>query len=201
MSLFPFKSRKAFSLVELLLVLGVMAVILVAAFVVYPRVKREIVINEEMTNLRMVSANIKSRFPLGNFYGLSNTYTREAKIAPTSWLDPENDWRGGLTNPFGGSVHIQPMGNDNYGFNDNPRFQGRFRITYGGLTSEYCVPMALRSEGLAEEIHVVASAETSGTPETLVNPRDINSVVAKCNAQGKIQGLPYEQYNLVLFVR
>lgn len=74
-NLLRFKYRySGFSLIELLLVLGVLAILLVAAFVVYPQVRDRNQANTEAANLRAIQANVRSLFYSkgGSFRGLGN---------------------------------------------------------------------------------------------------------------------------------
>lgn len=77
---------KGFSLIELLLVLGVLAILLVAAFVVYPQVRDRNQANAEVSNLTAVKANITNLYASrgGNYGGLTTTIANQARAFPSS---------------------------------------------------------------------------------------------------------------------
>lgn len=52
--------QKGFSLIELLLVLGVLAILLIAAFVVYPQVRAQNLINKEIVGLNAAYAKLQN---------------------------------------------------------------------------------------------------------------------------------------------
>lgn len=52
--------QKGFSLIELLLVLGVLAILLIAAFIVYPQVRQQNLINKEIVALNAAYAKLQN---------------------------------------------------------------------------------------------------------------------------------------------
>ena len=56
------KSKKGFSLLELLLTLGVIAGIIIAAFIVFPKVQASQKIDKESRNITAIQAGVKSLY-------------------------------------------------------------------------------------------------------------------------------------------
>jgi prepilin-type N-terminal cleavage/methylation domain-containing protein len=54
------KSKKGFSLLELLLVLGIIAALVVAAFIVYPKVQASQRAQAESNNIATIQAGVKA---------------------------------------------------------------------------------------------------------------------------------------------
>lgn len=85
------QSSRGFSLIELLLVLGIIAVLLVAAFVVYPQVRDRNQANKAITDMTTIRANVTNLYASrgGRVTGLNNHVARAAKIFPASmYPDP-----------------------------------------------------------------------------------------------------------------
>lgn len=121
-----FMKNKGFSLVELLLVLGVIAVILVGAFVVYPQVRDKHRATTEASNIITIQTSVRNIFAsrFGNYAGLGNgragndlgianqarvfpasmnggNYSKDVKIL-SAWGQPVTVWhRPAITTPFG----------------------------------------------------------------------------------------------------
>ena len=86
------KRKRGFSLVELLLVLGVMAVILIAAFVIYPRVRSDMKVKQEIEYVNKIEAQIKNNFAsTGNYKQLSSMW-QVAKQNEKEWTKSPNGW-------------------------------------------------------------------------------------------------------------
>lgn len=79
---------KGFSLIELLLVLGVLAILLVAAFVVYPQVRDRNQANAEISNLTAIKANVNNLYASrgGLYTGLDNDVAMDARVYPSSMI-------------------------------------------------------------------------------------------------------------------
>ena len=76
--------RRGFSLIELLLVLGVLAFFLIAAFVIYPSVRDRNQANSEAQNLSAIKANVNTLYAGkgGNYRGLTPGVANQARVFP-----------------------------------------------------------------------------------------------------------------------
>ncbi len=99
------KSKKGFSLLELLLVLGIIAALVVAAFIVYPKVQASQRAQTESNNIATIQAGVKALYTsASSFTGLTNTVAVQAKIFPDNMLSgvgnaavPVNAFKGNIT--------------------------------------------------------------------------------------------------------
>lgn len=99
------KSKKGFSLLELLLVLGIIAALVVAAFIVYPKVQASQRAQAESNNIATIQAGVKALYTsASSFTGLTNTVAVQAKIFPDNMLSgtgtatkPINAFKGNVT--------------------------------------------------------------------------------------------------------
>ncbi len=87
------KGAQGFTLIELLLVLGVLALLLVAMFVIYPTVRTEMRANREVAFITGVLARFQTQFPQNSYRGVVNTWnaargTQEWATSPNGW----NNW-------------------------------------------------------------------------------------------------------------
>ncbi|ENS3161735.1 type 4 pilus major pilin [Salmonella enterica subsp. enterica serovar Montevideo] len=81
------KSKKGFSLLELLLVLGIIAALVVAAFIVYPKVQASQRAQAESNNIATIQAGVKALYTsASSFTGLNNSVAVQAKIFPDNML-------------------------------------------------------------------------------------------------------------------
>ncbi|MBN3146279.1 prepilin-type N-terminal cleavage/methylation domain-containing protein [Pectobacterium brasiliense] len=86
------KYRKGFSLLELLLVLGIVAGLVVSAFIVYPKVQAAQRVEMESKNIAAIQAGVKALYASAPDYsGLNNTVALNASIFPDSMLSGEGD--------------------------------------------------------------------------------------------------------------
>ncbi|EKN3682209.1 TPA: prepilin-type N-terminal cleavage/methylation domain-containing protein [Yersinia enterocolitica] len=99
------KSKKGFSLLELLLVLGIIAALVVAAFIVYPKVQASQRAQAESNNIATIQAGVKALYTsASSFTGLTNIVAVQAKIFPDNILSgsgsaakPVNVFKGDVT--------------------------------------------------------------------------------------------------------
>jgi len=110
--------QAGFSLLELLLVLGVIAALAIAAFIVYPSVQASNQAQSEVSNLNTARANILQLFNRGVFTGLDNDTINTARGIPLAWNGGVTAAGTTLTNIWGGLVTIVPAdgggGTDNF---------------------------------------------------------------------------------------
>jgi len=98
------KNKKGFSLLELLLVLGVIAALIVAAFIVYPKVQASQRAEAESNNIATIQAGVKALYASTSSYtGLTNKVAVQAKIFPDNMLagtgstaNPVNVFKGNV---------------------------------------------------------------------------------------------------------
>ena len=77
------KSKKGFSLLELLLVMGIIAALIVAAFIVYPKVQASQRSQAESNNIATIQAGVKSLYSsTSNYTGLTTSVAIQSKIFP-----------------------------------------------------------------------------------------------------------------------
>ncbi|ECT9551546.1 prepilin-type N-terminal cleavage/methylation domain-containing protein [Salmonella enterica] len=100
------KSRRGFSLLELLLVLGVIAVLVVAAFIVYPKVQVSQRIQTEIRNILTIQNGIRELY-ISQANSSDNMVRTEAVIAAKIFPeDMLNNHFKFPTNLFGGRVSV-----------------------------------------------------------------------------------------------
>ncbi|HDV2886857.1 TPA: prepilin-type N-terminal cleavage/methylation domain-containing protein, partial [Escherichia coli] len=98
-------NKKGFSLLELLLVLGIIAALVVAAFIVYPKVQASQRAQAESNNIAAIQAGVKALYTsASSFTGLTNSVAVQAKIFPDNMLSgsgsaakPINAFKGNVT--------------------------------------------------------------------------------------------------------
>lgn len=129
------KKSKGFTLVEILLVVGFIALASIGIYAVYSKVQTSSKANEEGKNLETMRAGIKNLYGgQTNYTGLSATVVAQAKVAPLSMINVGNT----LRNSFGGAVTITPV-SVNGGTNN------AFSITYANIPADVCVKLATAS--------------------------------------------------------
>lgn len=149
---------KGFSLIELLLVLGVLAILLIAAFVVYPQVRDRNQANAEVTNLTALKANITNLYASkgGNYTGLTTAVANQARAFPSSM-------NGGTftgSNPsikssWGEDVAVAA------GSGTPPR---TFTVTYTNVPAGVCLGLVSGAAGNFQDITVGTVDVMPGTP-------------------------------------
>ncbi|ECA3699875.1 prepilin-type N-terminal cleavage/methylation domain-containing protein [Salmonella enterica subsp. enterica serovar Muenchen] len=126
------KSKKGFSLLELLLVLGIIAALVVAAFIVYPKVQAS----------QRAQAGVKALYTsASSFTGLTNTVAVQAKIFPDNMLSgtgnaakPINAFKGNVTLAAAATGPSSAAGSS-------------FTITYDNVPAAECVKITTAAAG------------------------------------------------------
>jgi len=84
--------NRGFSLIELLLVLGVIAVLLVGMFVVYPMVRADMRANKEVAFIAAALARVQSQFPPSSYRGLANVWVAARDTQKAEWATSPSGW-------------------------------------------------------------------------------------------------------------
>lgn len=184
LSLFSRPTKRGFSLIELLLTLGVIAILLVAAFVIYPKVRLSQQINQEKANLSALQAGIRSMLAGqgGNYSVLGavgetrgNRFANQARVVPITMNG--GDYEGStITNGWNGAVVLHSTVGSFEGYQ-----AGRsFGIQYNGIPTEACVDFFTRTIGgfSAAWINGSTGAGTYLTPQS-----DVALVAQRCQLQ------------------
>lgn len=150
---------KGFSLIELLLVLGVLAILLVAAFVVYPQVRDRNQANAEVSNLTAIKANVTNLYASkgGNYAGLTNTVAVQARVFPSNMTTSTGSTSSTANSAWGGTVAVVAAGT---GTSANREFT----VTYSTVPSGVCLGLVSGAAGNFKQIRVGSTDVMTGTP-------------------------------------
>lgn len=119
------RNKKGFTLVEILLVVGFIALASIGIYAVYNKVNTSYKAQKTFTQMRVMWSGVENLF--GNTtstWGLNNTVLINAKIAPEDMVDTATNT---LVNPFGGSVRVLSTAGKGFAF------------VYLGIPGDACV--------------------------------------------------------------
>ncbi|HAH2526726.1 TPA: prepilin-type N-terminal cleavage/methylation domain-containing protein [Escherichia coli] len=148
------KSKKGFSLLELLLVLGIIAALVVAAFIVYPKVQASQRAQAESNNIAAIQAGVKALYTsASSFTGLTNSVAVQAKIFPDNMLSGSGSSAKPI-NAFKGNVVVASA-------NSGPSAaQGSsFTITYSNVPAAECTKIIT---AVAGNFYAVGAGDVGG---------------------------------------
>lgn len=127
------KNRQGFSLLELLLVLGIIAALVVGAFIVYPKVRAAQQVEVEAKNISTISAGVRALYTgKSNFSGLTDSVALGAKIYPDNMIVGTGT-SASIVNSFKGTVMVSSDGETHSGEDDSGFF-----IKYTRLMPDVC---------------------------------------------------------------
>lgn len=125
------KNSKGFSLLELMLVLGIIAALVVSAFIVYPKVQDSRKASTEANNISSLYAGVKSLYTGSSSYkGLDNTMAYKAKLFPDNLIVGNGT---DFVHSYSGHVSVSSSSNTSSGQDDSG-----FTIKYTLLPSAAC---------------------------------------------------------------
>lgn len=165
------RRSRGFSLVEILLVLGLLAVFLAAVFVTYPQVRGRNYVNIEQQRLLRTLAVVK------NLYATKQTYdnlTTDVANQAKAFMPEANAGNYGpgqtIINVWGGEIEVSQHAT-------NPAW---LEIRYAGIPADACVQLATgvtvnNFKALAIDGTVVWQASDVGE-------MDVSGIVEACNA-------------------
>lgn len=135
-------SKKGFSLLELLLVLGIVAALVVAAFIVYPKVQASQRAQAESNNIATIQAGVKALYTsASSFSGLSTTVAVHAKIFPDNMLSGSGSAAKPI-NAFKGNVTLAPASTG-----PSSVAGSSFTITYNNVPASECAKIVTAAAG------------------------------------------------------
>lgn len=175
-----FNISKGFSLIEMLLVLGVLSVLLIAAFVIYPQVRLSQQTNIEISNILAIRANMETTLGrIGNYTLISATdltqVANNARVFPET-MNNGNYSTSNITNVWGGSVNITPTTATNAGVAAGWAYVIRSR----DIPAEACVQMVARTISSFKTIQINYVSGQAGENINFGN-YDLANVTEKCN--------------------
>lgn len=135
------KNKKGFSLIELLLVLGTIAVIAISAFMIYQNAKSSQTSKEKVANILIIKGEIKSiysSFP--SYEGINtdvlvkgNVFPPKMLIEDSGIIKPVNSFKGNITVT---AVADNQNGTDSYGY----------VIKYFNVTTNECIKIVTAAQ-------------------------------------------------------
>lgn len=161
------RKSKGFTLIEILLVVGFIALAGIAAYITYPKVQATNRANTEATNINTIAAGVKNVYAGANtFTGLTEAALITGQQVPTTMINGTT-----LTNSFGGVVTVAPAtlagGTAN----------GSFAITYKNVPIAECVKLAT---GVGNNFVNVNVAGTDVKKFPATTPVDVASAITSC---------------------
>lgn len=184
------RSQKAFSLIEMLLVLGVLSVLLIAAFVVYPRVRTAQQVTTEVENIALIHAGINKMYMHNgnNYKDLTLDAAKKAKIFPDNMVSAA----GVVTNSWGGTVVLGPSANPYSGMSSYRTYVLRYRnvpadacVALVSQTASYFTAIGVGTESRADGsysviTHVLTDANSTGYNKGPNTGLQIDTLTAAC---------------------
>ncbi len=160
MKSFNTRRQQGFSLIEILLVIGIIAVLALAAFLIFPSVQASQRANAEQNNIMTIAAGVKQMFN-GKYTNISTLNVVQGKLAPANMVDTAGT---ALVSAWGGAVTVaESAGSGVAG--------SRFTITYAEVPAAVCLKLAPGLIGNFESVSVGGTAVT--TPA---------NIIAQCNS-------------------
>lgn len=183
-------NKKGFSLLELLLVMGIIAALIIAAFIVYPKVQSYRNVKIESNNIGALKAEVTTLY---NSVAASipedanlNDVLIKSKVVPENMIDGSNN----LKNVWGGDVYVGTY---------NIARAVSFTIQYNHVPRDECAKLVMQASTGFEQ--VVVGPELTGDTGGIIKdgtgrdvvfglgrgksdsevPLDVPTVVEACN--------------------
>ena len=169
------KSKKGFSLLELLLVLGIIAALVVAAFIVYPKVQASQRAQAESNNIATIQAGVKALYTsASSFTGLTNSVAVQAKIFPDNMLSGSGSSATPI-NAFKGNVVVASADTG-----PSAATGSSFTITYSNVPAAECTKIITAAAGN----FYTAGVGTAGNVKAAGEVLDVAKTATQCQNGG-----------------
>lgn len=127
------RNKKGFSLLEILLTLGIIAALIISAFIIYPKIQSSQRAEMEAKNIATIISGVRSLYAgKQNFAGLNNTVAINADIIPVSMVPVGST--STITNQFKGNVRLYVS---NFGIEGVAN--SSFTLIYSNIPAEECI--------------------------------------------------------------
>lgn len=159
------KLKKGFSLLELLLVMGIIAALIIAAFIIFPKIQSSQRVNAEIGNISAIDSGIKSLYSTTvDYSGINTTTLLKAKVFPDNMI-----LNGLVYNSFKGRVNIEPSS-----YSD-----GEYQLTYYGVPDMECSKITSAVFNKFRQVQVNSKVIKTKYQNITV---DIASITEMCNS-------------------
>ncbi|WP_437891310.1 type 4 pilus major pilin [Phytobacter sp. V91] len=173
------KNRKGFSLLELLLVLGIVAALVIGAFIVYPKVQASQRAEAESKNIATIQAGVKALYTSASSYsGLTNTVATNAKIFPDNMLIGTGS-AASVVNVFKGKVTLATSTEGPSGVANSA-----FTITYASVPAAECTKIIAAAAG-----NFYVAKVGRKTVKAADGSLDVAATTTACNSGGNNNSL------------
>ncbi|WP_224718157.1 type 4 pilus major pilin [Pectobacterium versatile] len=169
------KNKKGFSLLELILVMGVIAALVVAVFIVYPKVQASQRAEAEVKNIALIQAGTKSLYSaVSSYSGLAITTLVKAKVLPES-IQKTSGAASSMVNVWKGNISVSSADTGPSG-----AIGSSFIITYRSVPAVECAKLvsSLSASFYSIEIGADTVKDSNGS-------LDIASVTSSCSRGGE----------------
>jgi len=179
MKLFNLKKKsksKGFTLIEILLVVGFIALAGIGVYIVYDKVTTSQAVNTENRNVDTIRAGAKNIYAGAKDYtGISQAVLANAKVVPDSMLTTSGTPPSTTINSsFGGTIAVAPVA-----FNGGTN--NAFTLTFSAVPADVCSRFV--TTAAASFNKVVAGAQTvKDTSSTTGNAIDVSKAATGCAA-------------------
>ncbi|MGR7641546.1 type 4 pilus major pilin [Klebsiella aerogenes] len=172
------KSKKGFSLLELLLVLGIIAALVVAAFIVYPKVQASQRVQAEANNIATIQAGVKALYTSSSsFNGLTTSVGVQAKIFPDNMVSSfvATGKEVEPINVFKGKVTLEASNTGPSATSDSS-----FNIVYNNVPVEECAKIVTAVAGNFYSVGV----RTAGNVKAAGGNLSVSKTASQCQIGG-----------------
>ncbi len=168
-------NAKGFSLIEILLVVGFVALASVGVYTIYNKVQITNQANQEARNIDLIRAGVKSLYgSKTNFGTVTNTVVNQGRITPENMRDAGDSSL--IYNSFGGAVTVAPGSLGTGGAPNNA-----FIITYNAVPAAICIKLASAGGAQFDQVSIGADIVTGVVKAYGVNDIDVVNITTLCN--------------------